>query len=445
MNSSDKLLHALLDGDKLESGASRLKGSDAERFSLYRQRLELLEGHREEAPNDFLDRVMGALPERIRFGWEASLRSLWPEGRRWVLPALAGALTVLIVTLGMTLIPHTPAPRLVAVTFKIYAPTVEKIELIGTFSDWMREGITLKGPDAVGYWGCGLSLPPGRYEYLFLVDEDRLVKGQGEGSHRPDGFGYKNNVLLLREGVPHRFVQVHIPGSYSGVLIPKGLRARAAPPLPKEKADQWRAILNNGVSAGFQEILLEKALAGLATAGLTPDEASTILAPLFQEVEAGMHARHVLLKLREGILKGVSLEKLASAIHNRHQLFNKAKDLLTLTGHGEAMEEAPALLVSTALALESELHPLFLQEVLSAGKDKSLNQIKVVMEAGESLHNAGLAQNELHLVMRDCLIKDLESVEIERVVRHVRGKLREGFDSETLLDELWRKPGPAST
>ena len=239
-------------------------------------------------------------------------------------------------------------------------------------------------------------------------------------------------------------MRVHIPASDSGVLIPKELRAREAHLFPKERSDQWRAILDRGVSAGFQEIPLEKALAGLAVAGFTPDEARTILAPLFQEAHSGTHARHALLKVREGVLKGAPFEELRSAVHNRHQWINKAKDLLILTGHEGTIEETPALLVATALALESGLHPLFLQEVLSAGKDRSLNRIKVVMEVSESLHHAGFAQKELHLVMRDCLINDLECAEIERVARHIKGKLREGLDSETIRNELWRSPGPAS-
>jgi hypothetical protein len=39
------------------------------------------------------DRVMAALPDTPRLTWRARLRSLWPEGRRWILPALPGALT----------------------------------------------------------------------------------------------------------------------------------------------------------------------------------------------------------------------------------------------------------------------------------------------------------------------------------------------------------------
>jgi len=444
VNSSDKLLHALLDGESHESGASRLKDSDAQRLSLYRERLELLERHREEVPDDFVDRVMAALPDRRRLTWPERLSSLWPEGRRWILPAVAGALVTLITMLGVTFIEYAPGPRLVAVTFEVYAPAVKKIEMVGSFSEWKEGGFAFKGPDAVGYWGCRLTLPPGRYEYLFLVDGDRLIMGQDDGSHRPDGFGYKNNVLLLREEMPERFVQIHIPAPYSGLLIPKELRARAAPAIPREQGDQWRAILSNGVSAGFQKIPLEEALAGLATAGFTSDEAGTILAPLFQEVEAGIHTRHVLLKVQEGILKGVSLEKLRSATHTSYQLFNKAKNLLIQTGHGEAIEESPALLVSTALALGNGLHPLFLQEVLSAGKDRSLSRIEVVMEAGEALHHAGLAQEQLRLLMKDCIIKELEWEEIQRVVWHVRGKLREGLDSKTILDKLWRSPGPGS-
>ncbi|HID29616.1 MAG TPA: hypothetical protein EYP19_06370, partial [Desulfobacterales bacterium] len=384
MNKSDKLLHALLDGESHESGAFRLKGSDAQRLSLYRERLELLEGHREEAPDDFLDRVMAALPDRPRLGWTARLKSLWPERRRWVLPTVAGALAALIIMLGLTLIEYASGPRLVAVTFEVYAPAVKKIELVGTFSDWKKGEFPLTGPDAIGYWGCGLSLPAGRYEYLFLIDGERLVRGQDEGSHRPDGFGYKNSLLLLRDGMPVQVVRIHIPPSSSGITIKGGLQARDLPPFPKGEGDQWRAILDRGLSAGLQEIPLKEALAGLAKAGFTPDKARTLLSPLFRKVHLDIPATHLIFKIREGTLKGVPFEKLGTAIQDRHQWFNQAKDLLTRTGYEEAIGEVPTLFVSTAMAMENGLHPSILEHALLAGRDKPLNRIKAVVEVGES-------------------------------------------------------------
>ena len=437
MKDEDKLLHTLLDGDRPEPESPSLEGADAERLSLYRERLEILERQQEKAPDDFAGRVMAALPDSPRLRWPERLRSLWPEPRYWAIPALSGAVAALIIMLAMSLIQPTPDVRRIAVIFEVYAPSAKRVELVGTFSNWMQGEIALKGPDAVGYWERRVELPAGQYEYLFLVDGAKLVKDQKGGPHRPDGFGHENSLLVLRKGMPRQLVQVYIPASYDGVLISKHVRDRAAPPFPEQKSAQWQAILDEGESAGVQRIQLEKTLAGMAAAGFDPDDARAILAPLFKEIQAGIHARHVLYTLQEGILKGASFETLKSVSQGSHESFKKAKHLLTRAGYEDVIETAPALLASTAFAVESGQHPSSLHAVLTAGKGKPFKQIRVIIEAGESLHHAGLEPAPLNLIVMDCLDKGLDSYEVERVVRHVKEKLKQGLDGQAILKELW--------
>ena len=52
--------------------------------------------------------------------------------------------------------------------FALAAPGAHKVELVGDFSAW--KPIPLVDPDGDGVWTLVLKLPPGRYEYAFLVD-----------------------------------------------------------------------------------------------------------------------------------------------------------------------------------------------------------------------------------------------------------------------------------
>jgi len=436
LKNQDRLLHNLLDGTNSDPGVSEPTGPEAERLSLYRERLKRLEDHEEKAPDDFAARVMAALPDKPRLTWSERLGSFWPERRFWPIPAVVGALALFVIVAGLNLIWPTRGKVLTPIVLDLYAPSAKQVELVGTFSDWMPREFHLKGPDAVGYWAIAIKLPPGRYEYAFLINGSRLVSDDDGETLRPDGFGHENSVLVIRRGM-RQFEPRYMLTSSKGMVIPENNQAKAALSLPKQNRGQWQAILDKGIAAGVQRRQLEKALVRLAAANFSPDQAQVIFDPLFKDVRAGIYARHVLLKLQEGVLKNAPFDTLTSAASTRHNSFKKAKNLLARTGHEGAIETDQALLHSTAFALESGQAPSLLNEVLTKGKGKPPNQIAAVIETGEFLHNAGFEREPLKLIMKDCLEKDLKPSEIEKVLRHVKKKLKEGLDHKAIRDELW--------
>ena len=80
--------------------------------------------------------------------------------------------------------------------FEHYAPLAREVCVAGTFNDWNREVSPLKkGRD--GKWKAELSLPPGRYEYRYVVD------GAWENDQRPvpcvpNAFGSWNCVITVQ-------------------------------------------------------------------------------------------------------------------------------------------------------------------------------------------------------------------------------------------------------
>ena len=84
------------------------------------------------------------------------------------------------------------------VVFTLEAPDAHQVHVTGSFCDWQTNSCALKR-DSKGRWKATRSLPPGRYEYRFLVDgEWRDDPNCAERQANP--FGTENCILhVLRE------------------------------------------------------------------------------------------------------------------------------------------------------------------------------------------------------------------------------------------------------
>jgi hypothetical protein len=159
--------------------------------------LDELRSLRRGAPPGFARRVMDALPARAPAPWPGLLARIWPEGQRWWLPALAGAAAAL---LAVALFPGRlapVAPEQVTVRFELHAPSAQSVELLGDFTGWRTGAIQLAGPDATGHWTANVELPPGRHEYIFLVDGREWQTDPRAEIRRSDGFGRENAIVDL--------------------------------------------------------------------------------------------------------------------------------------------------------------------------------------------------------------------------------------------------------
>ena len=151
-----------------------------------------------KAPAHFLEQVMRALPARPELTFREKILSIWPSDGHWFMPAMAGA--VAFALLMAVLVVFRPGPTTeegVKVTFELQAPDAKSVELAGSFNDWQRGQLRLKGPDATGHWTATVTLPPGQHEYLFFVDGKNWVTDPQAIAHRADGFGNRNAILEL--------------------------------------------------------------------------------------------------------------------------------------------------------------------------------------------------------------------------------------------------------
>jgi 1,4-alpha-glucan branching enzyme len=92
-----------------------------------------------------------------------------------------------------------PAPQAAvraAVPLSLRAPAAVSVAVAGTFNRWDPGSHRLAGPGPDGRWTITLSLPPGRYEYLFLVNGSAWVPDPAAPS-ADDGLGGRNSVLTV--------------------------------------------------------------------------------------------------------------------------------------------------------------------------------------------------------------------------------------------------------
>ncbi len=81
------------------------------------------------------------------------------------------------------------------VRFQLSMPTAREVAVVGDFSQWQQQFQLKRVAD--GTWTTDIPLPPGTYEYVFVVDQQQWVTDPRAKVHRDDGFGNKNAVLTV--------------------------------------------------------------------------------------------------------------------------------------------------------------------------------------------------------------------------------------------------------
>lgn len=88
------------------------------------------------------------------------------------------------------------------VIIKHHAPPGQDVYVAGTFNDWDPSAIRLNDNNA-GTYSATVLLPPGRYEYKFIVNGE-WCNGTAAGEQVPNAFGTTNNVLVVSRTTAHK-------------------------------------------------------------------------------------------------------------------------------------------------------------------------------------------------------------------------------------------------
>ncbi|MFO1501792.1 MAG: glycogen-binding domain-containing protein [Verrucomicrobiota bacterium] len=83
---------------------------------------------------------------------------------------------------------------------ELYAPQARQVFVAGSFNGWEPTETALYSAEP-GTWVRELELPPGKYEYLFLVDGQWLLDPKAK-SFTPNPFGGQNCLMEVHRASP---------------------------------------------------------------------------------------------------------------------------------------------------------------------------------------------------------------------------------------------------
>jgi len=139
------------------------------------------------------------------------IRTSWADHlKRWVFAPrfsfrLAGGIaltTAVIVFLAFTFVFNQLdiSPECLAevqFTLRLSEGKFQTVAIAGDFNQWNSQSNCLEDPDCDGIWTATLKLPPGRYEYMFVLDGKEWVPDPNAIKFVKDGFGNKNAILEI--------------------------------------------------------------------------------------------------------------------------------------------------------------------------------------------------------------------------------------------------------
>jgi Glycogen recognition site of AMP-activated protein kinase len=172
------------------------------------ERLQQLLGTLREdvkAPAGFRDSVMRAVEALPPAGWRR-LVDWWIRPQPIRVPPLAAALVAAAIAAaalwpatGPSHQSATPAVTStgVPIRFVLVEPQAASVRLTGDFVSWSRDGIELRDPRGTGVWTADVVLPPGVYQYTFVVNGTDWVPDPRAVSQVDDGFGQVNSVVIV--------------------------------------------------------------------------------------------------------------------------------------------------------------------------------------------------------------------------------------------------------
>jgi 1,4-alpha-glucan branching enzyme len=148
--------------------------------------------------------------------------------------------------------PH-PAPR--GVLFQYEAPAARQVNLAGSFNNWggtqgggrFDPNIDPMSSDEKGVWSIYVPLPPGRYQYKFVIDQIRWEKDPNNPDIENET-GYQNSLLVVSEGVKYDVPFISLAASLENVgtrAVPKGSAVEFALKAPEAKAVFVAGDFNN--------------------------------------------------------------------------------------------------------------------------------------------------------------------------------------------------------
>jgi 1,4-alpha-glucan branching enzyme len=83
------------------------------------------------------------------------------------------------------------------VVFHYYDPKAKRVNLVGDFNSWSPRTDAMVDENGDGQWTLFFNLPPGVYQYKFVIDGVRWIADPKNPDRVSNGFEGENSVLRV--------------------------------------------------------------------------------------------------------------------------------------------------------------------------------------------------------------------------------------------------------
>lgn len=91
---------------------------------------------------------------------------------------------------------HGPRRVPEGVLFVMDAPDAKQVRVTGEFTNWSREGLLMHQDPVDRYWKVTVDIPPGEYEYRFIID-GVWIRDPSNKDYIRNEFGQENSLLIV--------------------------------------------------------------------------------------------------------------------------------------------------------------------------------------------------------------------------------------------------------
>ena len=92
---------------------------------------------------------------------------------------------------------RTPGIKPVTMTLEYFAPEANTVAIAGDFNSWNDQAQMMKKTKA-GWWKSSVKLPPGQYQYRFVIDGQQWVEDPENPNKQLNEFSTYNSILEVR-------------------------------------------------------------------------------------------------------------------------------------------------------------------------------------------------------------------------------------------------------
>lgn len=200
----------------------------------------------------------------------------------------------------------------------------------------------------------------------------------------------------------------------------------------------WNVLVEQGARLGMNQKHVAAVVEKMKAAGFSLEDAGILLGAAFEIRRQELPAAAVMLKIEEGLAKGVEVERLKTAIARRAQTTLAAARLVQETRGATSCEGG--LVTAVACALESGLSEAVLRPLLSGSQDLGAGRMRGAMESGELLFLNGFSEEAAGQLASDFLGQQMRRGEMSRATRFAIEQIRQGIPPDEIRKKLWRDP-----